>query len=76
MSRTPDSLSRRKLLAIAGLLLAQLPAAGSALALTPQEQFVKNVSTQIISLANSGGSKAALRKRGFGSSRLCNYCKA
>jgi len=63
MSRTPDSLNRRKLLAFAAMLVAQLPAAGTALALTPQEQFVQTVSKQIIALANSGGGKAALRQR-------------
>lgn len=63
MSRIQDKLSRRKLLAFAAVLLAQLPPGGSALAATPQEQFVKEVSRQIISLANSGGGKVALRKR-------------
>jgi len=63
MSRTDDYLSRRKLLAFAAALLATIPAAGSALALTPPEQFVKEVSRQIISVANSGGGKAAMRKR-------------
>jgi ABC-type transporter MlaC component len=63
MSRTQDPLSRRRLLALAAGLTSALPASGPAFALTGQEQFVKDVSTQIISLANSGGGKAALRKR-------------
>ena len=63
MKRIPETLSRRKLLALATFLTAQLPISQLALADTPQEQFVKNVSRQIISLANSGGGKAALRKR-------------
>lgn len=63
MARIPEKLNRRNLLAFAALLTAQLPAAKLALADTPQEQFVKEVSRQIIALANSGGGKAALRKR-------------
>jgi ABC-type transporter MlaC component len=63
MSRNHDYLSRRTLLAFAAALLAPFPTAGSALALTPPEQFVKEVSRQIISVANSGGGKAAMRKR-------------
>ncbi|MBL8893015.1 MAG: ABC transporter substrate-binding protein [Rhizobiales bacterium] len=63
MTRLPDKISRRKLLAFAAFLTAQLPTSQLALADTPQEQFVKDVSRQIIALANSGGSKPALRKR-------------
>jgi ABC-type transporter MlaC component len=63
MKRKPETLSRRKLLAFVAFLTAQFPASQLALADTPQEQFVKNVSRQIIALANSGGSKASLRKR-------------
>jgi ABC-type transporter MlaC component len=63
MKGIPDKLSRRSLLAFAAFLTAQLPASQLALAETPQERFVKDVSRQIISLANSGGGKAALRKR-------------
>lgn len=63
MSRIPEKLSRRSLLAFAAFLTAQLPASSLALADTAQEQFVREVSRQIINLANSGGGKAALRKR-------------
>ncbi|MFO0991555.1 MAG: ABC transporter substrate-binding protein [Hyphomicrobiales bacterium] len=63
MTRLPEKISRRKLLAFAAFLTAQLTTSQLALADTPQEQFVKDLSRQIISLANSGGSKASLRKR-------------
>ena len=59
MQRIPEKFSRRKLLGFAAFLTAQLPISQVALADTPPEQFVKDLSHQIISLANSGGGKAA-----------------
>src|SRR5262245_45489515 len=63
MKRIPEPLSRRTLLAFAAFLTAQLPTSHLALAAAPKEKLVKDVYRQIISLANSGGGKAALRKR-------------